>query len=100
MLALFNQEHAFLIGGVNDATHQITGTTFIPAEETQGNQGLELWIAMQLELQVQFYSHSCIIDGKNVVLMEVNAAHSAPVKFRGADYIRIDSCKKKLKDSP
>lgn len=98
--ALFNQEHGFLIWGVDDVNHEIIGTTFVPAKEKQGNQGLELWIATQLEPQVQFYFHSCAIDGKNVVLMEVSAAHSAPVKFRGVDYIRIDSYKKKLKDFP
>lgn len=98
--ALFNQEHGFLIWGVDDVNHEIIGTTFVPAKEKQGNQGLELWIATQLEPQVQFYFHSCAIDGNNVVLMEVSAAHSAPVKFRGVDYIRIDSYKKKLKDFP
>ena len=98
--ALFNQEHGFLIWGVNDTTHEIDGTSFVPTEEKQGNQGLELWIATQLDPQVQFYFHSCVIGGKTVVLMEVSAAHSAPVKFRGIDYIRIDSYKKKLKDFP
>ncbi len=98
--ALFNQEHGFLIWGVNDTTHEICGTTFVPSKEKHGNQGLELWIATQLEPQVQFYFHSCVIDNKTVVLMEVNAAFSTPVKFRGVDYIRIDSHKKNLKDFP
>ena len=58
-----------------------------------------LWIATQLDPQVQFYFHKAEVDGKPSVLLEIAAAYSTPVKFRG-DYIRIDSHKKKLKDFP
>lgn len=98
--ALFNQEHAFLIWGIDDETHDIVGTSFIPQETKVGNQGLELWISTQLEPQIQFYFHTTEIEGKPLVLLEIARAHSAPVKFKGVDYIRIDSYKKKLKDFP
>ena len=98
--ALFNQEHAYLLWGVDDTTHEIVGTTFVPQKEKQGNQGLELWVSTQLDPQVQFYFHSTVIEDKPVVLLEVSRANSAPVKFKGIDYIRIDSYKKKLKDYP
>lgn len=98
--ALFNQEHAFLIWGIDDETHDIVGTSFIPQEAKVGNQGLELWISTQLEPQIQFYFHTTEIEGKPLVLLEIARAHSAPVKFKGVDYIRIDSYKKKLKDFP
>lgn len=98
--ALFNQEHAFLIWGIDDKTHEIIGTTFIPQESKVGNQGLELWISTQLDPKIQFYFHTTEIEGYPIVLLEISRAHSAPVKFRGVDYIRIDSYKKKLKDFP
>ena len=98
--ALFNQEHAFLIWGIDDETHDIVGTSFIPQETKVGNQGLELWISTQLEPQIQFYFHTTEIEGKPLVLLEIARAHSAPVKFKGVDFIRIDSYKKKLKDFP
>lgn len=98
--ALFNQEHAFLIWGIDDKTHEIVGTTFIPQETKIGNQGLELWISTQLDPQIQFYFHTTELEGKPLVLLEIARAHSAPVKFKGVDYIRIDSYKKKLKDFP
>ena len=98
--ALFNQEHAFLIWGIDDETHDIVGTSFIPHEAKVGNQGLELWISTQLEPQIQFYFHTTEIEGKPLVLLEIARAHSAPVKFKGVDFIRIDSYKKKLKDFP
>lgn len=98
--ALFNQEHAFLIWGIDDHTHDIIGTSFIPQETKVGNQGLELWISTQLDPQVQFYFHTTEIEGKPLVLLEIARAHSVPVKFKSVDYIRIDSYKKKLKDYP
>ena len=98
--ALFNQEHAFMIWGIDDKTHEIVGTAFDPQKKKVGNQGLELWISTQLTPQVQFYFHKAEIDGKKVVLLEINRAFSSPVKFKNVDYIRIDSYKKKLKDFP
>ncbi len=47
--ALYNQEHAFMIWGIDDSTHEIVGTKFDPQAEKVGNQGLSLWISTQLE---------------------------------------------------
>lgn len=98
--ALFNQEHAFMIWGIDDSTHAVVGTDFDPQAEKVGNQGLDLWISTQLNPQVQFYFHKTTIEGKKVVLLEIGRAFSSPVKFKSIDYIRIDSHKKKLKDFP
>lgn len=98
--ALYNQERAYMIWGIDDVTHNIIGTSFIPQNTKIGNQGLELWISTQLKPQVQFYFHRTVIEEKPVVLLEISRAYSTPVKFRSIDYIRIDSYKKKLKDYP
>lgn len=98
--ALFNQEHAFMIWGIDDKTHDVLGTTFDPHIVKKGNQSLDLWISTQLEPQVQFYFHKIRYCDADVVLLEIGRAFSTPVKFRGVDYIRIDSHKKSLKDFP
>jgi len=98
--ALYNQEHAFMIWGIDDKSHDIVGTTFCPQEAKIGNQGLELWISTQLNPQIQFYFHTTTIEDKIVVLLEIGRAFSTPIKFRSEDFIRIDSNKKKLKDYP
>lgn len=98
--ALFNQEHAFMIWGIDDETHDVVGTLFDPQNTKIGNQGLELWISTQLEPQVQFYFHKIDYENQTVVLLEIGRAYSTPVKFKGVDYIRIDSYKKSLKDFP
>ena len=98
--ALFNQEHAFMIWGVDNDTHELTDTTFDPETTKIGNQELNLWISTQLDPQVQFYFHNTTIEGKKVILLEINRAFSNPTKFRGVDYIRIGTNNKKLKDFP
>ncbi|MFI3326346.1 MAG: ATP-binding protein [Clostridia bacterium] len=98
--ALFNKDKAYMIWGIDDKTHDIVGTNFDPQTTKQGNQSIELWIASQLEPQIQFYFYKTIIDDKNLVLLEINCANSSPVKFRSVDYIRIDSHKTKLKNYP
>lgn len=98
--ALFNQSTGFLIWGIEDASHEYVGTRFDPDVAKVGNTGLGLWISTQLEPQVQFYFHKTTIQDKNIVMLEIHGAVSSPVKFRGVDYIRIDSHKKKLKDFP
>lgn len=98
--ALYNQTCALMIWGIDDETHTIKGTAFDPEKVKQGNQDLVLFISTQLEPQVQFYFHKAEIERRAVVLLEIHAAGAAPVRFRGIDYIRIDSHKKKLKDFP
>ena len=98
--ALYNKEHAFLIWGIDDRTHEPIGTSFDPQTAKVGNQDLSLWISTQLDPQVQFYFHKTEMQGKKVVLLEIGRAFSSPVKFRGVDYIRIESNNKKLKDYP
>lgn len=98
--ALFNHETAFMIWGIDDTTHDIVGTSFDPQSERVGNQGLDLWISTQLNPQTQFYFHKTVISDKKLILLEISSAKSVPVQFKGVEYIRIDSYKKKLKDYP
>ena len=98
--ALYNQENAFMIWGIDDQTHELIGTSFDPQKEKVGTQGLELWISLLLTPQVQFYFHKTILNEKDVVLLEIGRAVSTPIQFKGIEYIRVDSYKQKLKNYP
>ncbi|MEL7610353.1 MAG: ATP-binding protein [Bacillota bacterium] len=98
--ALFKQGYAFMIWGIDNKTYNIIGTDFDPHNAKVGNQEIDLWISTQLDPQVQFYFHKTVIQEKVLVLLEIAAAYSSPVKFRSIDYIRIGTNKKKLKDFP
>ena len=52
-----------------------------------------------LEPKINFHFYELSIDNKAVVLLEISAAFRHPVQFKGVEFIRIGSYKKKLKDN-
>ncbi|WP_420456077.1 ATP-binding protein [Rubrivirga sp.] len=98
---LHGRPHGYLVFGVDDKTHEVRGTEFRPSEMKVGNEDLEPWLARLLDPRIDFRIHSVPTTlGDTVVLFEVGAAGRRPVKFKGVDYVRVGSYKKKLKDYP
>ncbi|NMA38913.1 MAG: transcriptional regulator [Lentisphaerae bacterium] len=98
--ALAGKVSAWLVWGVDNHTHEIIGTTFNPALAKVGNEELENWLLRLLSPKINFRFYSIHPEGKSVVLMEIGAAFRHPVQFKGMEYIRVGSYKKKLKDFP
>ncbi len=98
--ALHSKTNAYMLWGVDDATHEILGTTFTPSTTTKGNEALENWLLRLLKPKIDFKFYEVEIDGKNVVLLEIAPAVVNPVSFQGVEYIRLNSHKKKLKELP
>ncbi len=96
--ALEGKAHAYLLWGVDDATHQAIGTTFAPACKRIGNEELESWLLRQLAPKIGFHFVRLELDGLPLVLLEIDCAYRHPVQFGGAEFIRIGSYKKRLKD--
>ncbi|NTW50902.1 MAG: transcriptional regulator, partial [Chlorobiales bacterium] len=92
--------HAWMIWGVNNESHDIVGTTFNPTEAKINNQELESWLLQLLSPKINFRFYSFQAEDKPVVLLEIAAAFRHPVQFKGVEFIRIGSYKKKLKDYP
>jgi len=96
--ALLGKVSAYMIWGVDDLTHNITGTTFNPIQTKIGNEELENWLLHQLNPKIHFKFNILEISNKQVVLLEIASAFQHPVKFQHIEYIRVGSYKKKLKD--
>ena len=96
--AMEGKARAYLIWGVDDSNHEILGTTFEPATKRLGNEELESWLLRQLSPKIDFHFHAVTVDGKRVVVLEIDRAFRHPVQFAGVEYIRIGSYKKKLKE--
>ena len=97
--ALMGKVHAWLVWGLHNDSHEITGTTFDPHSKV-GNEELENWLLRSLSPKINFRFYVLPIEGKQVVLLEINAAFRHPVQFNGTEFIRVGSYKKKLKDFP
>ena len=96
--ALHEQPRGYVVWGVEDGTHRLVGTSFKPrAEKGQGNEDLEPWLKC-LFPRPDFVIHEFAADGRRVVMIEVQAANSAPVRFKDDEWIRVGSHKKKLRE--
>ena len=98
--ALLGRDNAYMLWGVENGNHNIVGTKFRPSRKKKGSEELENWLLRLLEPQINFSFHELTVDDLPVVLLEVAAATQEPVHFKGQEYIRVGSYKKKLKDYP
>jgi len=98
--ALCGKHHAYLVWGIEDGTHAVVGTTFSPRAARVGNEELENWLLRMLSPRIHFRFFEVDVDDQPVVLLEIEPAFSNPVRFQSQEFIRVGSCKKKLKDFP
>jgi len=96
--ALNGKTNGYIIWGVDDTTHEILGTTFVPSSAKKGGEALENWLLRLLEPKIDFKFYEIKIDEKSIVLLEIAPAYRHPVTFSGTEYIRLGSHKKKLKE--
>lgn len=97
---LTGQPRAYMVWGVDDTTHEIVGTDFDPFSAKKGNEDLQPWLVRSLHPQIHFEFNIFTVDDKRVVLLEIDAANTHPVRSGETAYIRVGSYKKKLKDYP
>lgn len=97
---LDGKESAFLVWGVEDATHNVIGTEFDPFTKTVGNQVFELWLRQQLSPAPVLKFRRVEHPNGTVVLLEIPAPTMAPTSFNGTAYIRVGSGTPKLTDDP
>lgn len=98
--ALSSSTYGYLLWGVRDGDHEIVGTKFTPETKKVGGENLENWLLRNLRPQVNFQFIPLEREGKRLVLLEIEAASHAPIRFREDEWVRIGSYKKKLRDHP
>lgn len=98
--ALLRQTHAYALWGIEDGSHNVVGTAFRPRETKVGNEELENWLLRLLSPRMDVRIHEGDVNGKHLVLFEIQPATHQPVSFSGTEYIRVGTYKKKLKDFP
>lgn len=98
--ALHEEKTAYLVWGIETATHSVLGTEFRPRERKIGNEDLEPWLARHLHPGVHFRIHEFAFESKPVVLFSIEPCTHTPVRWKDYAFIRVGSYKKKLRDYP
>jgi ATP-dependent DNA helicase RecG len=94
------KEFAYLVFGIEDATHRLVGTNFHPLSEKKGNQELENWLVTQLNPRIDVNIYETDYNGLHFAVFKIQATRNTPVSFRGEYFIRVGSYKKRLDDHP
>ena len=97
--ALEGEEYGYLVWGINNNTHEITGTTFDYRVDVK-NEPLEHYLARQIMPDNNFYFQEITMENKRVVVMVVPAASKIPTGFDVNRYLRIGSSKVNLNKYP
>ena len=97
--AMCGEECAYLIWGVNNATHEVVGTTFNYHMDVK-NEPLQHFLARQVTPDVGFSFAEITMKGKRVVVLMIPAARQVPTSFNGMRYLRIGSSKVNLNKYP
>lgn len=94
------RDTAYMLWGIEDSSHAVTGTDFNPDTKKKGDQPLPFWLARSLQPSIAFSFRLVPHPQGRVVLLEIPAATGAPVAFNAVAYIRIGSATPKLTDYP
>lgn len=105
---LGDRPKGYLVLGIEDGTHKVSGTDFDPYKSKgKGNQDLLPWLAAGLRPQTGFEAR--VVDHPDavvhdphgrVVVFEVAAATDQPVSFFGTAYVRVGASKTELAKHP
>lgn len=96
-----DKQYAYLLWGVEDGTRKLTNSHFnYRTKKGEGNEDLEPWLRRLLSDNANFEFNETSIDGNRVVVLIIYKALGKVVSFKGQEYIRVGSYKKKLKDYP
>jgi ATP-dependent DNA helicase RecG len=98
--ALNGKANAYVVWGIKDVTHDVTGTIFKPSRYKKGNEELENWLLRLLNPRLHFRFYEFEFEGKPLVLLEIPRATGKPTQFSGTEFIRVGSYQQKLKDYP
>lgn len=98
--ALNEKDAGYMLWGIADGVHDVVGTQFAPSGSKHGNEPLENWLRSGLEPRIDFRFHEVRIDGKRIVILEIEPTTRQPVAFWAKRYLRVGEVKTELRNHP
>ena len=100
--AMFHgEDYAYLVYGVEDATHLIVGTNVNIDGRLVGNELYLFWLRKMLDpcIAIQYLKFN-YRGLQQIEMLCIHPGYQKPVKFKGQSYIRIESSQQSLNSHP
>lgn len=98
---LARKQHAFMVWGIEDETHNVVGTTVnLDKKKGSGNTDLLFWLAQKLTPKINLAVETVIVSDKRVEILVIEPGYQQPVSFSGDEYIRVGSNLTPLRHHP
>ncbi len=96
---LARKQHAFMVWGVENDTHQIVGTEIrLGKAKGSGNTELLFWLSQKLRPKINLTVESISVAGKRVEVLVIEPGYQQPVSFDGQEFIRVGTSLTALRD--
>ncbi len=95
-----DQETGYLVWGIRNSDHAVTGTAFEPASTKRQRQPLEHWLTQHLRPDLAFSFETVKHPEGRLVLLSVPSATTAPVEFDRTAFVRVGEATPRLADHP
>ena len=97
--AIEGRKNAYFIWGINNTTHEITGTTFNCNMDIK-NEPLKHFLVRQISPDINFTFDELNYNERKIVILTIPAAKIIPTSFNNERFIRIGSSKESLRKYP
>jgi predicted HTH transcriptional regulator len=95
---LLERDRGFIVWGIEDKSKRKVGTTVRLKNLKKGNDNLENWLSHVVNPSLMMELLDFEEDGKLFSILSFEPTYTKPVKFLGAEYIRIGENVRSLKD--
>ena len=95
-----DREAAYIVWGIEDASHEVVGTDFVADAAKKGNEPLFSWLRRTTSDNADFVFHSVDVAGLALQILEIAPTAQFPTRFKGEAFVRVGPVTKKLADEP
>lgn len=97
---IHEKDEAYLIFGIENETHRVTGTDVDLAAQQIGSEPFLLWLAKYVEPNLYIHHQRIDYHGKLVEVLCVKPPYQQPVRFKGQAYVRVGGSQQPLNNHP
>jgi ATP-dependent DNA helicase RecG len=97
---LAGKDRAFMVFGVENRTHAKVGTVVRLNNLKNGGENFINWVSRMIEPRLTLDFRDFESEGLSFAIIEIEPSYDRPVRFAGAEWIRVGENKRRLAEFP